>query len=212
MKKALLYGAAVVVAICGLYLLLPGKSEPAYKGIKISRWIRTANRGQLETGLAWVGPEAIPYLIAALGKRDTPWTRAWSSLWGKLPARAKQRLARWEPIPTSHIRENAIAGLLGFGPEAKSALPSLIRTALRDQDPMLRRIARIAAGTIGRDSRDVQELESPSGGHRGAGQDRAGLGEACGPLSLFSSWADNTRNRDTDRWCGRGHQAGSDGQ
>ncbi len=158
MKKAFFYGAVVAVAICGLYLLLPGKSEPAYKGIKISRWIRTANRQAVESGLAKVGPEAIPCLVAALHKQDTPWTKLWSGVWGKLPPGVRQRLANWRPVPANEIRYNAIVGLSAFGPEAKLAPPLVMKAAVQDPDPMVKSLACTAVGAIGRDSPEAREF------------------------------------------------------
>src|SRR5579872_5408056 len=146
MKKAFLYGAAVAAALCGFYLLRLRPSEPAYNRAKISQWIRIAKRHELESGLAQVGPEAIPYLIAEI---DNPWARGWSKLWIKLPVGVKRHLAKWTPNSPSNIRGNAIAGLRGFGPEARSALPSLMKMAAHDQDAGLRSFARVAVGDIG---------------------------------------------------------------
>ena len=159
MKRALFFGAAVAVAvICGLCLLLPGKPEPTCKGIKISRFIGTAKPLELETALAKVGPEAVPYLIAGLQKRDTPWTKFWSGVWGTLPAGVRQLYANWAPIPTYQIRYNAILGLGAFGPEARSALPSVIKAAEQETDPSVRFFFLEAVGAIGRDSPEAQDF------------------------------------------------------
>src|SRR5438309_10783586 len=97
MKKKLLFGASVALGICLFWLLL-GKSEPVYRGTKLTQWMWFANWDKLTVGLAQIGPEAIPYLCKALKTQDTLLNKTWDAVWPKLPAGARRRFAGRQPV------------------------------------------------------------------------------------------------------------------
>ncbi len=150
MKRVWVYAGVVALSLGFFWVLSRGKPEPRYKGVRVSYWIRTTQGRQLEVALAQAGPDAIPYLIGFLEKRENAFSKAYAWTWRKLPLSLQQRLAAYRPVPIYQARLSALQCLRDFGPEAKQALPFLKRIAIADPDLMAKSLARLAMAEVGR--------------------------------------------------------------
>jgi HEAT repeat protein len=135
--RALIALASVLVLGAAVMLLTrPNKSEPSYKGVRLSRWIATTSGASSGYGksLAEIGPESIPYLRHALHTTDNPLRRASVWLWRQLPIATRIKYQAYQPVEGRQVRQNALWGLRFWGPEAREALPELNELAAHEHD------------------------------------------------------------------------------
>jgi HEAT repeat protein len=141
-------------------------------------------RGQVAAALGCIGPEAkeaIPALVEALKSNDPDSRMAAASALGKLEAmEAIPALVDALNADSAQLKINAALALARFGPEARAAVPGLIR-ALKDNQDLDRfhRIAAEALGKIGPDAKAavpdlILALQSEDGGIASAAAEALG--------------------------------------
>jgi HEAT repeat protein len=163
----LLLGLAGLTTLLLLILSHPRSSKPLgpgpmHKGQTTESWVDQIGFANPQTNpaineVAAIGAPAVPYILARLNDRSPAYTRGktYWYLWQYAPVRIRDRMKR--PAPPPEVEEQTIAGLeytLGLiGPQAKSAVPSLIRV-LQDQNMRFlpRVLALQALGQIGPDA------------------------------------------------------------
>jgi len=131
------------------------KPEPIYQGKKVTEWIANMKTANLEdeagNALAAIGPQAVPYLVRTLGNESI----LMKSYREKVYLGFRQNLpgvARFLPRPSDEpyvgTRAAAAFTLGRIGPQAKAAVPALIRAA-RDADLSVRMHSTQSLGLIG---------------------------------------------------------------
>jgi HEAT repeat protein len=141
-----------LVALCA-YLLWHSRHEPLHKGKPISFWVNGACNFQAAYGepysygdciqeLRQIGPPVIPYLIAKLRIKDSWPRRKWAALLNELPPKFRRH---FPPVPdVNMLHYEAALRLTEFGPDAKMAVPDLVKSL---QETNLASI--VAANTLG---------------------------------------------------------------
>lgn len=173
-KIALAVGAVVgVVAIAMLAVVLAIKfpADPYAEGRKSSEWfdIALTNRFrsmEAERAIRSLGAKAVPYLHDKI-KEEEPWVERYRKVLAKAPAFIQNRLT--PPKNTDSVRLKAAECLGSIGPEARPALPDLLRMLKAEADASqangkgsfavihqanVRRLA-WAVGQIGSDDKDA---------------------------------------------------------
>jgi hypothetical protein len=154
---------AIVLLAVGAGLVWFGlrPSEPVYDGRPISYWIdrpRVFEIGGERFGIGLgstnflnLDGRAVPFLAEALERRESFSHKAYAHLHNRLPLSIRRRL----PIPKNSnyllIQEGAIATLGRMGPEARPAIPSIIRILDSSEEGVVRGLFKcVAAGILGR--------------------------------------------------------------
>ena len=130
---------ALAVAL-GRLALKPDRSEALHLGKPISYWLTDGftftpgvdGRPQAESAFRCMGSNAVPFLIATLGKTDGALKQIYLRCYPKLPAQLTRRLPR--PFSADALRGRAILALTLIGPAAKPAIPSLLKLLVNDRD------------------------------------------------------------------------------
>jgi hypothetical protein len=141
-----------VFVILFAFLLLYGwvNRGPKFNGRPADYWVSelvygTGNgQAMAMSALRQIDPEtSLPPLIRTLQSKGIP---VYRDIWPRLPAPWRSRLRN--PLAAVHNRALIVATIGGFGPAARSAVPSLINL-LKAPDVMVRRSAALALGKIG---------------------------------------------------------------
>jgi HEAT repeat protein len=153
-RRWMLAGLSLTLGLAGTAWMVwqNRPAGPSYQGTSLRQLLRQGSRDQLEEALPKMGLEAIPWLIEALGEKDSLLDRAWSKVWPWLPLKVRSPRAKWWPVPSWEIREKAASGLRGFGTEAVAALPTLLAMASREEDASLRAYLPLVIAEVGRNS------------------------------------------------------------
>jgi len=155
-RRRSLIALAIVLALGAGVILLTrrNKSEPTYKGVRLSRWIATTSGASSEYGksLAEIGPESIPYLSRALQTKDNPLRDVSVWLWRRLPTSTRIKYQAYQPVAGSQVRQNALWGLRAWGPEASEALPGLKELAASERNLMNKALVFHAMAEVGGNS------------------------------------------------------------
>jgi HEAT repeat protein len=170
MKRKVLILVAVVAFVVGAILLVLDTHDE-YKGIPdrvvqgklISMWAKEAlaidNDFNALQVLRTIGPEATPFLIHGLRKKDSRLNTLYVALWPKLPNRIKQRLT--QPSLARDVRMRAVAILRDMGgPGIKAAVPDLV-ARLADSDSHVRLHSAITLGNIGPEAMSARPALEP---------------------------------------------------
>ena len=168
-KKWFVRIAVGLVAVFAVVLLADfwAKLAPTYNGTSISRWIEiSSGNREISGGLAEIGPKAIPYLIRAIERKDSPIKNGYVALWQKLPRSIQMKLDAHRPVSGKTARDNALWGLRFFGPEANAAVAPLIKLVHSAKDSWSHTLACHALAEVGRDSPEARSafLEELKGG------------------------------------------------
>ena len=83
-----------------------------------------------------MGSNAVPFLIATLGKTDGPLQQVYFCCYPKLPVKLRKKLPH--PASADVLRGRAIIALTLIGPTAKPAIPSLLRVLAKDTNAFRR--------------------------------------------------------------------------
>lgn len=133
--------------------------EPRVGGKRISTLLAQMNNGNngdfpphAESLLRAAGPEAIPPLIRALNRTNSPYRDGYNSLRAKMPGFLLRLMP--ESQDRAICRVNAASLLASVGPAAKPAIPQL-RKLLGDENTMVRFTAARTLGSIGQDAREA---------------------------------------------------------
>jgi len=165
MKKhlAIGFGATLAVLVTIIGILELWKSEPVYKGRRVTDWIRDSNlfiprshaaaqriqaqRIETRRALRAIGSKTVPYLVDDLQYKDSLCKRAWLPLRQSLPQRIKRAAAGWT-VPDWSVRANA-ANILGdLRHSSQPAVPYLVQ-ALEDPIPAVQSAAMETLARIG---------------------------------------------------------------
>lgn len=148
-KKRLLIVAALV-GVAGFVRLLTPKREPLYKGQPISYWVDQACRGygradayQVRLEVKNIGPAAVPYLVKRLRTSDG-WRGKWFWIRAHLPEWLQGDLQN--AVQPGEMRIGAALTLQILGPDAKAAVPDLIRLLPHADVPAVETLALIGPG------------------------------------------------------------------
>jgi len=147
---------AFVIAVGVLSWRVWPSGEPAYQGKPLSLWMdqyqehllarsdpeKVLKRDQARTAMREIGTNALPALLAMVGKSDSPWkTRA-------LALVRKQSVIKLRLYSDDHFHARSSYGFSALGATAKPAVPALIEL-LQDKNPRVRACAALSLGLIG---------------------------------------------------------------
>ena len=159
------FALSVVGGLTAFACLILREREPTYDGRNLNFWLETyqeelrpSHISDLrpavpdylggKTALRATGTNAIPTLLRMAGKKD-------SALKIKILALlAQQSVIKLQTRPAAYQHYLAALGFRALGPEAKSAVPGLIRL-LSDEDIEIRATAAEALQWIGPDAREA---------------------------------------------------------
>lgn len=119
---------AVIVAMVALLSQPARRGMPIYQGKTAEEWlvqVASTNRESALSAIRKMGNQAIPVLIHAFKKVDTPWDKLWQWAYPKLPALLRTRLS--PPVPAFVIRGSAFMVFLDSPKLEKAAFPELLR-------------------------------------------------------------------------------------
>jgi hypothetical protein len=148
--------AAIVLTIA----IWPGEREPEYQGKKLSEWLKRYRSGGRERDEAaeavrQIGSRAVPCLLSWMDNGDLPaWKLRLFRLTAAHPRIITSRLFR-KVMQLPNSDRNAFAAYQGFeilGPEAKAAIPALIRLTNDSASPGKAHRALLALDAIGKDA------------------------------------------------------------
>jgi len=131
---AIYVGVLLGVIVLALSLELLSNPEPIYKGKTINAWLKvTAKAFQIgyEENEAYealrnAGPEVVPYLIAALKKKESRFDRFYKNVWHRLPMCFQYRMR--PPQDAEVFQAIAISLFEEIRPTAKlAATPELLK-------------------------------------------------------------------------------------
>lgn len=145
--------SAVVVCECRR------QPEPVYGGKLLSRWIygpiSITNLSETYTmGIPKLDSRAVPILMRYLEVRDGPLKRLYVATYPTL----REWITKWlpRPWPDQNVRFYSILALGTIGPDAKPAIPALIRILRSDPNPRVRFPAILALARIGQKDESVR--------------------------------------------------------
>jgi len=120
----LLVGVLVTAGV--LVAVLSGPREPEYGGRKLSEWVDTwaysTNRDKCDDAIRHIGTNALPYLLKWI--QDKP---AWKSKLNRLTRRVFGRYDLGGGDRRFLRAEHAVEAFRALGPEARPAIPQLMR-------------------------------------------------------------------------------------
>jgi HEAT repeat protein len=140
----------IVAGLMGWLWFSSGVDPYKVNGLPFREFLARNPGFQLEEPLAALGTNALPHLIRIVARRPEP-LRVYKTklkLWNLLPRAIQARYPELYPVPGLQIQRTALFGLRFFGPEAKAALPEVIRVARAETNLMLRASAMVAALNI----------------------------------------------------------------
>ena len=150
--------AFIYLAVCAVIATLGFKSlfstrEPDYEGKPLSYWFDEwapfpRSFAPPPAAFRALGAKAVPFLSTALAKQENAFSRYLHQVYLGLPEAVQRHLPL--RIPAREVRWKAARALADIGPEAKAALPGLIR-ALHDPEPRVRAAALSAVVAVGPD-------------------------------------------------------------
>jgi HEAT repeat protein len=135
-------------------LLWPRGDVLEVNGFPFRLWVAQHSDFQIQDPLAAVGTNAIPHLIRILREpAESPrafQVKSW--IWKHLPRTVQSKFQRWQPVLRRQLKRTALFGLRFLGPEAKAALPEVLRLGHAETDAMVRASALTAALAIAPES------------------------------------------------------------
>jgi HEAT repeat protein len=135
MKRRIIL-VSLSIAVAGglawlMIALLWNQREPSYEGRTLSKWLEiwgpirknltTQDASDCANAVRHIGSNAVPFLVRMLSTPDSP-RKQWL-----VDFVAKQNIVRINYVKPSDIRARGQMGLFMLGPQAKSAVPELIR-------------------------------------------------------------------------------------
>ena len=146
-KKRRIQLAALAFAMLGglVWLVMPS-SEPVYNGKPVSYYIRNQ-----PFTIPRMDSNAVPYLVKGVETRDGAPSRAYSTLWNKLPLSLRSLFPA--PVPAERVRFRAIAALSQMGGDAEPAIPALVHALRTDENDTVRALAATTLGNVGKNDK-----------------------------------------------------------
>lgn len=155
-RKIVVGIAGVGIGTVVLFMLLT--REPLCDGRPVTSWLEDLShndskvREKAKNVLVTTGPKIIPYLVEALKRKNSAFSRVYIGIREQMPLFIMERMPY--PMDKAIYRYNAANILSEFGPAAKSTAPQLQRL-LTDEDEPVRFAAAAALGSIGPDAREA---------------------------------------------------------
>lgn len=142
-----------VVSLAGIAFWLLRPSEPVHEGRPLSAWLEdlTSTRDGVEHERATeavraIGTNAVPHLLRLARYEDSRWRVTLNHWLRELPENLSPSLAQLE----ERERWNqALAGFLALGPEAKDSVPALTELMMTSERPSMAPLYLQAIGTNG---------------------------------------------------------------
>src|SRR6266446_3170821 len=156
-KWVLIVFALAMVALVVGVLCRPSDDVLKVNGIPFRIWIAQHPDFQIEDALAGVGTNAMPHLLRIIREpaASTGVYQARTWIWKHLPQAFRARFYRWYPVPQWQLKRTALFALRFLGPEAKAALPDVLRAARSETNRMVQAAALTAALAIAPESQDT---------------------------------------------------------
>lgn len=151
----------LLVCVVFFFLLINGailykvfqKPEPTYQGKTVTQWLTTMDDTEIDPQVVNAfGPDAWPGLLRALARKDTALKKAYFQLLDKLDSFGAQGTRKLQPIDEVMLRLRSRFWLMQLGPDAKSAVPELIKVAKQSEDLEIRAGAISVLGFVGLES------------------------------------------------------------
>jgi HEAT repeat protein len=116
-------------------------------GLPFREWVARRPDSMPRDPPAKLGTNGVPYLVRILHRQpESAWTVQFrQGLWDHLPKFLQARHPRWRPIPDSKVQRTALFVVRFFGPEARAALPDILRIARTETNLTVRASALVAA-------------------------------------------------------------------
>ncbi len=150
----------VTLAALVLSALWPTADGLEVDGVAFRIWVAHHPDYDIEDPLAAVGTNAIPDFLRII--REPPESptmyrmyRAKKWLWDHLPQWLQGKFRRSRPVPQWQLKRTALFGLRFLGPEAKAALPDILRAGRSETNIMVQASALVAALAIAPESPDT---------------------------------------------------------
>lgn len=135
-------------------LCWPAGDRFEVNGVPFRVWLAQHPDFQVADPLAAVGTNAIPSLVRILrepaGSSQVYAAKAF--VWRNLPPRLRSRFPDWYPVPPWQLKRSALFALRALGPEARPALPDVLRVGRLETNRMEQAGAIVAALAIAPDS------------------------------------------------------------
>ncbi|MDB6068481.1 MAG: putative lyase [Pedosphaera sp.] len=156
-KRIALFVAATVALALGTYIFIQPR-QLLYEGKSLNQWLDTYSEAYLQSGkfaeredierkMRWLGPAAVPPLVAAMQSKH-PLSKALSQLLSRQPWQYKWASDLNHKCRIISMRnETAAEFLFDMGPDAAPAIPALLAAA-GDTNLVLRANALNALGSI----------------------------------------------------------------
>lgn len=163
-KRFRLPGAFVLVLlallISAIWSLRPPTDNFQVNGVPFRKWLADKPDFMIEDPIAAMGTNAIPSLVAVLRDRTESQAlyngRLWA--WNHLPKSLQARYYKWYPVSGVQLKRTAFFALRALGPEAKAALPEVLRVSETETNKMLLASALTTALFIAPESPETFDL------------------------------------------------------
>jgi hypothetical protein len=160
-RRRILFSVVVIAGLTGLGFIVLRKRpalppEPVYNGRPISFWIDRPSVNFVPGGGSPYGmvqfpktvdDKALPYLIQALHRKNSPMLKVSQAVWRSSPVWLKNRWA--QPLDVAPVRSAAALVIGNLGAAGRPAIPDLIHVLQEDSVPEVRACAAFALGQIG---------------------------------------------------------------
>jgi HEAT repeat protein len=149
--------AIVVVGAVAIALCRPGGDDYKINEIPFQIWVAQHPDFQIQNALAGVGTNAIPHLVRII-REPADSTMAYqleSWIWKRMPQRFRSFFFRSPPVPEWTLKRTALFGLRAFGPEAKAALPDILKLGRSETNKFVQASALVAALSVAPESPDT---------------------------------------------------------
>jgi hypothetical protein len=152
--------AVFVIVLASLALYWTGRHGFEVNGVPFRVWVAQHPDFEIQDPLAAVGTDAIPHLVRILREPgESP--RAYRMkvrIWKYLPSRFRSAFQQLYPVPQWQLKRTALFGLRFLGPEAKAALPEVLRIGQLETNRMVEATALTAALAIAPESSETFRL------------------------------------------------------
>ncbi len=172
-RNRLIVFCFLIVGVFACFLAQRYDSKYRYHGKSARDWVQTGTvqyyyelSPEAQRAIVQLGSNAVPELLSLLEETNFSLSdRAFQFLNQRLPLQAQKKLQEWHPIIPLNIRHFKVEEAFRIiGPDARAAIPSLIRD-LDSKNVMLRMSAADILGSIGGEAvpRLIDRVRVPGG-------------------------------------------------
>jgi len=159
-KWLLLVAAMVVLGAVVCSLRGPERDDFEVNGIPFRKWVAHHPDFFIWDPLAQVGTNAIPHLIRIIQEPEESTNvyqvKKW--IWNHLPQHYQASFSDLFPIQEWQLKRTALFGLRAFGPEARVALPDILKVGRSNISKMAQASTLVAALAVAPESPDTVKL------------------------------------------------------